>query len=198
MMKTVCDYVHLNPLRAKLLAPDQPLKAFRWSSYPDYLKETGQRASYLRVDRLLGEHGILADTEAGRREFQQRMESRRAEEPDGDWRKIRRGWCLGNEEFREELLALAQGKLGEQHNAQVRVESAEQKAARIISEELARRRWPEAELWKRAKGDVEKVLIALRIRQETTVTLKWIAAHLAMGSSGNVTNRLWHFNRSKL
>ena len=196
-LKMVCDYVHLNPVRAKLLAPDQPLTAFRWSSYPDYLKEACLRASYLRVDRLLGEHGVPADTEAGRREFQQRMESRRAEELDGDWRKIRRGWCLGNEQFREELLALAQGKLGEQHNAQVRVEGAEQKAARIIREELARRGWPEAELRERAKGDVEKVQIALRLRQETTVTLKWIAAHLAMGSSGNVTNRLWHFSRSQ-
>lgn len=30
-LKSVCDYVHLNPVRAKLLRPEQPLKAYRWS-----------------------------------------------------------------------------------------------------------------------------------------------------------------------
>jgi hypothetical protein len=29
---TVCDYVHLNPARAKVLKPEQPLSAFGWSS----------------------------------------------------------------------------------------------------------------------------------------------------------------------
>jgi REP element-mobilizing transposase RayT len=193
-LRTVGDYVHLNPVRAKLLASEQPLTTFRWSSYPEYLKEPGNRPSWLRVDRLLGEHGVPADTEAGRREFQQRMESRRAEELDGDWRKIRRGWCLGNEQFREELLASAHGRLGEQHAGELRVESAEQKAQQIIGVELARRGWTRAELRERAKGDVEKVLMALRLRKETTVTLKWIAEHLAMGTSANVTNRLWHLN----
>jgi len=36
-LKTVCDYVHLNPARAKVLPPEQPLSAFGWSSYPQYL-----------------------------------------------------------------------------------------------------------------------------------------------------------------
>ena len=31
-LKTVCDYVHLNPVRAKLLGPAQPLQAYAWSS----------------------------------------------------------------------------------------------------------------------------------------------------------------------
>ena len=37
-LKTVCDYVHLNPARARLLTPEQPLTAYRWSSWPEYLK----------------------------------------------------------------------------------------------------------------------------------------------------------------
>ena len=32
-LRTVCDYVHLNPVRANLLAPDQPLESYPWSSY---------------------------------------------------------------------------------------------------------------------------------------------------------------------
>ena len=42
-LRTVCDYVHLNPVRAKLLRLDAPLETFRWSSYAEYLKPAGRR-----------------------------------------------------------------------------------------------------------------------------------------------------------
>ena len=32
-LKSVCDYVHLNPARAGLLRPRQALREYRWSSY---------------------------------------------------------------------------------------------------------------------------------------------------------------------
>jgi len=66
-LKTVCDYVHLNPARAKVLKPGQALSAFAWSSYPQYLGASSRRPKWLRVDRLLGEWGIPKDSEAGRR-----------------------------------------------------------------------------------------------------------------------------------
>jgi hypothetical protein len=39
-LKSVCDYVHLNPARAKLVRAKAKLSAFAWSSYPQYLKAT--------------------------------------------------------------------------------------------------------------------------------------------------------------
>src|SRR5215204_3746960 len=66
-LRTVCDYVHLNPARANLLKRDRALADFRWSSYPAYL-EPAQRPKWLRVDRVLGEAGIPRDSPAGRRE----------------------------------------------------------------------------------------------------------------------------------
>lgn len=51
-LKSVCDYVHLNPVRAGLLRPEQPLEAYRWSSYPGYLADATPRPAWLRVDRL--------------------------------------------------------------------------------------------------------------------------------------------------
>jgi REP element-mobilizing transposase RayT len=68
-LRTVCDYVHLNPARAGLLRRGQPLSAFGWSSYARYLEPPARRPGWLRVDRLLGEHGIRGDTAAGRQEF---------------------------------------------------------------------------------------------------------------------------------
>lgn len=41
-LKSVCDYVHLNPVRAGLLRPEQKWVEYLWSSYPQYLKPAGQ------------------------------------------------------------------------------------------------------------------------------------------------------------
>src|SRR5436309_13142792 len=37
-LKTACDYVHLNPVRARLLRPEAVLRSYRWSSYGEYLR----------------------------------------------------------------------------------------------------------------------------------------------------------------
>jgi len=76
-LKSVCDYVHLNPVRAKLLRPDQALKVYRWSSWPAYLQGPGKRPKWLRADRLLGEWGIRQDHAAGRQSLERSMEQRK-------------------------------------------------------------------------------------------------------------------------
>jgi len=191
-LRTVCDYVHLNPVRAKLLTPEQKLSEFRWSSWPEYLKEPKDRPTWLRVDRLLGELHIPRDSEAGRQELELYLEDRRTAEAGEDWKAVRRGWCLGSETFREELLAMAHEKAGENHHAATRRETAEEKARRITQEELTRLGWTTESLSQRAKGDPAKIRLARRLRAETSVTLKWIAEHLHMGTWTHVSNRLYH------
>jgi hypothetical protein len=34
-LRVVCDYVHLNPLRAGLLEENKPLETYPWISYPE-------------------------------------------------------------------------------------------------------------------------------------------------------------------
>ena len=48
----------------------------------------------------------------------------------------------------------------------------------------------EAELKRQGKGGREKVEIAWRLRQQTTMTLKWIAQRLRMGTWTHVSNCL--------
>jgi len=48
----------------------------------------------------------------------------------------------------------------------------------------------EDELWARRKGHRAKVLLARRLRQETTLSLKWIAQRLHLGSWTCVSNLL--------
>lgn len=94
-LKTACDYVHLNPVRAGLLRPEQPLERFLWSSYPQYLAAPSRRAVWLRVDRLMGEWVIQKDSPAARRVFSQHMERRRQGDPDKTFQRVERGWFLG-------------------------------------------------------------------------------------------------------
>jgi hypothetical protein len=75
-------------------------------------------------------------------------------------------------------------------HAQTRRETTEEKARRILQEELDKLGWPTAELARRAKGDARKIRIAQRLRIETGVTLKWIAEALQMGTWTHVANRL--------
>lgn len=190
-LRTVGEYVHLNPARAGLLGPEQPLRSYPWSSLPEYLKSPPQRPAWLRVDRLLGEYGIPKDSTAGRREFERLLEARRSAEADEDYPRIRRGWCLGDEQFRQELLERVSARAGAQHYGPELAEAAQAKAERIVTEELANRGWELNELLVRRKGDPVKVAIANRVRRETTMTLAWIAERLRMGTRTHLAHLLY-------
>ena len=59
-------YVHLNPVRARLLRPEERLLAYPWSSLVGYVAAAPEhRPQWVRVDRLLGEHGIQQDNVSG-------------------------------------------------------------------------------------------------------------------------------------
>jgi putative transposase len=189
-LKTACDYVHLNPVRAKLLRPEAVLRNYRWSSYAEYLKRTSKRPPWMRVDRLLGEHGIPNDSPAGRRVFEQRIEERRRQVDPEAWKVVRRGWCLGDRAFRKELLAQVSTRRGAHHYGAELQEGEEEKADRLVREELARLRWKEKELGEKPKTDRQKARIARRLREETTMTLAWIAQRLHMGSVNTLKNTL--------
>ena len=183
-LKTVCDYVHLNPARARLLKPGQRLAAWRWSSWPQYLAGAGKRRPWLRVDRVLGESGIVKDNAAGRRGLEKAMEGRKEQESAGggsDWKELRRSWCWGEEAFREELLERIAERQGPAYHGLELREADEQKAQRLVREMMAKAGWGEERLGQRGKGDRSKARMAARLRRETTMTWAWIAGRLGMG-----------------
>jgi putative transposase len=189
-LKTVCDYVHLNPVRAKLLQPEELLRQFPWSSYVQYLAAPGKRPAWLRCDRLLGESGIAKDSSAGRKHFEEVMEQRRKLGNREAFQGLRRGWCLGSDEFRQELLEKMHAGLKRNHGGVEKRESAEARAAKLLAEELKRRGWKREQLKTRRKGDREKAKIAKRLREETTMTWEWIAEQVVMGARGHAANRV--------
>ncbi len=102
---TLSDYIHLNPVRAGLVAKQEKLFSYPWSSYPAYVKGPGPaRPSWLKTETVLAELG-LKESAGDRRRYAERMKARAleggAEDEAGE-----RGWCLGGEAFRKRMLAL--------------------------------------------------------------------------------------------
>jgi putative transposase len=181
-LRRVCDYTHLNPVRAKLLAPDAPMEDYPWSSYPLYLKSPRKRPPWLRVDRLLGEHGFRNDRSAGRQEFSRRMEARRADEDKEVGQIVRRGWRFGAEDFLDRLEDRLHKPLSENHDGPERRETCQARAGKLIDEELRMAKKKPEDLPGLPKGHALKVKIAGRLHRETPVTLRWIAEELHMGT----------------
>jgi hypothetical protein len=195
-LRTVCDYTHLNPVRARLLTSGSRLLEYPWSSFGYYLTHPKHRPVWLRVDRLLGEHGITQDNSAGREEFERRMETRRAEEGDAQqWKGLRRGWYLGGKEFKNALLQRLHGQLGEDHSGALRRESEWARAEKLIAEELKRVGWKESDLGRRLKGDPIKMALAARLRRESTLTVAEIAQRLCMGSRKSLNGKLHRWRK---
>ena len=118
------------------------------------------------------------------------MEQRRKLDNREAFQGVRRGWCLGSDEFREELLERMHVGLKRNHGGIEKRESAKARAEGLLREELKRRGWKREVLKSRRKGDREKAKNARRLREETTMTWEWIAEHVAMGARGYAANRV--------
>jgi REP element-mobilizing transposase RayT len=124
--EVVGTYIHLNPARAGLLRVGrEPLRRYRWSSYPWYLRRADQGPRWLRRERVLAGLGLKAED---RKRYEAYVESRVLElglpagrqELEAKWKVLRRGWYVGGEGFFEKLKsrlgALMAGKQRESHS----------------------------------------------------------------------------------
>ena len=144
----------------------------------------------MQVERLLGALRIGRDSPGGRQQLADYMEARRWQEDKEANRQIRRGWCFGDEGFRQELLAEVEVQRGPNHLGAERQESQVERAERLLQVELSRQRWTEEDLRTRLKTDALKLAIARKLRRESTITLRWIAQRLQMGSVNTLRNAL--------
>ena len=82
-------------------------------------------------------------------------------------------------------------------NGELHPETAEQRANRIITEELARRGWQESEWATRQRNDPGKLASTARLRSETTLPIKWIATRVQMGTAKGAKSVLPHLAQSQ-
>jgi putative transposase len=176
---TLSDYIHLNPVRARLVGLDERLFDYRWSSYPLYVARQGRPGWF--EPRVVMEELGFADTSAGRRGFAQRMRIRAVSELEGKESpavaELRRGWCLGGAGFRERMLSLldaCQDRLSKRRrDASVERDHGIDEARRILELGLRYFGLDAASLSQLAKGDERKAAIAALIDSRTTVPNAW-------------------------
>lgn len=196
-LRAACDYVHLNPSRAGLVSAEETLESFRWSSYPAY-RQPKLRPSWLRTDRLFGEHGLTKDNAATRREFARRMEAARTEGEGSAVEVLRHGWKMGGEDFSDWLAEKLSRRGRQGERASERTETDTALAERMVSAALSALRWREIDLAIQVKGDPRKIEIARQLRSETPMSRQWIAERLRMGSASYVSSLLGRSADSKL
>lgn len=191
---TVSDYIHLNPVRARMVSLDQRLYNYRWSSYRWYVARAG-RAAWFEAGRVLGELG-LDDSVGGRQEYARRMRMRAAEELSGangaSDAELRRGWCMGGPAFRERMLQLLE-KVGEKFSSSKSIDAPVKRshdakeAGRLLKEALRQLELEASEFVNLKPSDGRKLAVARLIRTRTSVPNEWLARELGLGHVSNIS-----------
>ncbi len=182
------DYVHLNPVRAKLCTVDE-LKGHPLSSFPKYFKRTVQPP----LDRTtLLSRCDLPDTLGGMRKYQERLKlvdegcpRKRVELA----KQYCRGWFLGSADAKKALAKdIAKKTLMTDWAGVDLKERNENNWEQIVKAEMKRLKKKESDIESSKKGVDWKVRIAKRLRKETTAKNPWIAKRLHMGHPNYVSN----------
>ena len=215
---TLVDYIHLNPVRARLVRTrdGQSVLDYPWSSLAGgSALPPGRRPDWLAVADGLEMFG-LPDSSAGRRRMVERLDLRAMEESHRtcgvpvpakgvDMRRshLRRGWYWGGQAFEEKLNALAcSAVVGKDRGSRAyrrtpqHLAHGEQRARCLLEEGLAAAGLQAGGLGALPGSDVRKVAIATLIRRQTTVSQQWIADRLEMRSAANVSQQLRRYAKA--
>ncbi len=208
--QTLMDYIHLNPVRAKLIQPKekQSVLDYPWSSLAGgYALPPTKRALWLAADYGLKSFG-LDDTTAGRRRMVERLDRRAVEEEamacgvpmlpgemDSRTSHLRRGWFWGSQAFAEKMLKLAADLLPKKKARAFRSSSVakahhEGQALAWLEEGRKAADMTLKELKALKSTDPRKAAIAQLLWTRTTVNQAWIAERLGMSSAANVSQVL--------
>jgi len=208
--RIVSTYIHLNPARARLVKVrlGERLRSYRWSSFPEYL--TRRRPNWLEVRSVLSATSSGKDDRAGRRRYEAYLESRAVEVEqkrgagralEEEWRTLRRGWYLGDETFRDRLLAAVGGLLKGRRRESLEGEEVRanrvQETEELLADALARLGWEPDKVVEGPKGSEQKQVLAWWLRTRSVASRRWIAERLQMGHETRVTWAVGEVQKSK-
>ena len=217
-LKTLMDYIHLNPVRAKMVEARGGLGLldYRWSSLAQgYGLPPKKRSKWLKVEEGLRIFD-LPDTASGRRRFTERLEERVKKERQkecglpaeevckGGQSTLRRGWFWGTQAFEEWLRGKVResGPKPEGRALRTTLESKacheEAEAEQIVRDGMGCLQMSAAELKMTAGSDPKKVVIAKAVHEKTAVSRRWTAARLEMKSAMNVSQQIKRLKTGKL
>ncbi|GAB5562730.1 MAG: hypothetical protein SynsKO_43770 [Synoicihabitans sp.] len=183
------DYIHLNPVRARLHSIDD-LEQHTLSSFGRYA-ERGVADQMLQRDAFLNLKGLPAGKK-GMERYRQHLallDESLPRKRDELMKRYCRGWFMGSAEAKR---VVSDRLAKETENVDwegVDLKSLnESKWEQMVVRELKRRRKTEKHLTDSIKGALWKVEIAAKLKAETTAGNPWIANRLNMGHPNYVSN----------
>ena len=195
----VCDYIHLNPVRAGIV-PVARLPEYRHSSYW-YLMHPRVRPEFLHCQTALAAAGGLADTPAGRRSYADYLAWQTTDGPAGRGKAyvcLSKGWALGTAEFKQ--------KLSRDHAMAAEARAWTAEGAR----ELREARWGEllaqglqvaGKIASDAKAEPKsapwKLAVAAWMKACTQVQNSWLSQQLHLGAPAAFSRNLTAYRRTQ-
>ncbi len=199
----VCHYIHLNPVRAKIVNAEQAARhqhgSLAWFPRKD-------RPRWLNSTTVLIHAGQLSDTLEGWRcygDYLAFLAGDKAAQRDLASKRFSRGWCVGNKSFKAKIRGQIEGRVFEssgerfiglereivQLERRALWEEALQKLARCAGIELG-------DLSKKKSAPL-KVQLAAAMKETTSVSNGWLASRLNMGRPASVSQfvRRWLLSR---
>lgn len=191
------NYIHLNPLRAKLETAKE-LGRWRWSSLW-YLLHKRKRWSSMNLSTCLYYAGDLADTPNGRRNYLKYLswlsKSNSARKEQG-FESMCRGWALGTREFKKELMTETHAK-GAERLGHMSQEARELYWERLLDQMLAYHEKTQRDIERDKKSAAWKAMIAYYLKHHTAVTNGWLSRRLNMGVLNGVSRYVAAFEGAK-
>lgn len=187
----VCHYIQLNPVRARLCAP-QEVAGYPWSSLPKFMSK--ERPGWLEPSTVLLEAGDLPDTAAGWRSYVDYLEFLATDttaKRELVAQRMSRGWCLGDAAFKRDMSAAARARGAEvERFAGLEPKVLQAERMQIWEEKLRALAQAGnvnlAEL-PPAKSASPKTLLAAALKASTSVSNAWLARRLAMGQPASAS-----------
>ncbi|MBA4137322.1 MAG: transposase [Opitutus sp.] len=179
------NYIHLNPVRAKIVAPEQ-VASFRWSSLGRFVR--GPRLPTMEAEPWLRALG-MTDAPGGWRDYVdylQHLAADPAEQEQQGFATMSRGWSIGTHAWRRAVardhshLALQPG-LGAEEARSLREARWEHR----LNELLHASRHSLVDAKAGACSAPWKLEIAARLRRETGAAIAWLARTLHLGTASS-------------
>jgi len=189
---SLCQYIHLNPVRAGICSVVE-LKQWPWSSCREISRKS-QRKPWATPSAALHHAGQIDDTPAGHRRYWRYLDwlnENEAAQRELKFSEMSKGWVLGTAKYKRKLLEHKAGDRKSRVDKASGLQSAQEAAWQTLSKKLLRRlkRSPR-DLVDAPKSADWKLAIAAVMKQQTTVSNRWLGATLNMGSLHEVSRRV--------
>jgi putative transposase len=185
----VVDYIHLNPVRAKIVSPQQ-VAQYRWSSLPGIIQgETWIDGAGWKGG---GRFGSSENAALAYGDYLLEIAQQEAEWEKLGLRGLSRGWAIGTEGWRRTLAreygqkALSVGLEKEEVN-----ELREGAWELAVQRELSRLGFTEDKVITRPLRQDWKIDLAEAVRRESGASITWLAKRLALGRADSLRGYLW-------